>query len=187
MTPYRKNILSCYCSMLATEFLLFKAAFQMHMHFEEEEMEQYLQDGYELSRDMIEGSDDPVVARINAFLTDVHNFIIEMEERNQLSAEDIDDGDIDDEEDDEKDKEVKARKYIGLVIFLLNVRMCSRTEKALRSLCEIKNEVSPVNFKDTWQYNDDNIQSIAFFYTKLSAMLDYLEKETNSIEDKRNW
>lgn len=187
MTPYRKKILSCYCGMLTSQVVLFKSAFQMHMHLENEEMEQYFNDDYEFSLDMIAESEDPVVAKIDAFISETDNFVSEIEERNQLSAEDISEDDVNEIDDEEKGKQVRANKLIGYAIFYLRVNICLRIEKALRTLCEIKNEIPPVNFKEAWEYNDDNIQSIALFYNKLSALLDDLEKETDSIQEKRNW
>lgn len=186
MTLFRKKIIACYSNFLTAEIMLFQAALHLHMHFEIGEFDRYLNEGYEFNKANIEDSDDPVVIEINKYLDESDNFISALEENNLVSAEDVEIAG-DDEPKDAEGKEVKANNYTGLVIFFLTVKTCALIEESLKTLCEIKNEVIPPSFKQLHQYNDGNIQSIAAFYIRLCDIINYLEKETNAIGDKRNW
>lgn len=187
MTPYRKNIINAYCSVITAEYLLLQVAISMHLHFEIGELNKYLEEGYEFSRDTFKDSDDPVVIKIRDYLDELNEFISELEERNQLSPEDIEYGDVDDVEESEEKKEAKVNNLAGMAIFMLTIRICVRIVRAIKALCEIKNETPALDFRQPHQYNDDNIQSLAIFYIKLCDFIHYLEKETNGIAGKRNW
>ena len=187
MTPYRQNIINSYSYVIAAQFLLFKGAFMMHIDVGIEDMDYYLENAEGIDSSIFDDSDDLMIKTITACIGDAEILLNELEERNQLVTDDIDHSDIDATYDEEGKKEAKVNKDIGLVIFALTVEVLSRTEKAIKALCEIKNEMHPASIKDEWQYDDDNIQLIAAFYRKLSLLVENLEKETNSIVGKRNW
>jgi hypothetical protein len=187
MTPYRQNIINSYSYITAAHFLLFKGAFMLHIDVGIEDMHYYLENAEGIDSSIFDDSDDLMIKTITAGIGDAEILLNELEERNQLFIDDLNHSDIDATYDEEGKKEAKVNKDIGLVIFGLNVEVLSRTEKAIKALCEIKNEMHPANIKDEWQYEDDNIQLIAAFYRKLSLLVEHLEKETNSIIEKRNW
>jgi hypothetical protein len=187
MTPYRQHIINSYSYIMAAQFLLFKGAFLLHIDVGIEDMDYYLENAEGIDTSLFDDSDDVMIKTITARIDDAETLLNELEERNQLFIDDLDDSDIDETYDEEGKKQAKVSKDIGLIIFALTVEVLSRTEKAIKALCEIKNEMHPANIKDEWQYDDDNIQLIAAFYRKLSLLVEYLEKETNSIVEKRNW
>ncbi len=186
MTVYRKKILECYYIMLTSQVLLAKSAFQIYMHFEVDELDKYLEEGYEFSREMLDNIKHPVVERINRFICESDTFIEELEDRNFISEEDLE-GDEYSEEIEDDGTAVRAKNYAGLVIFYLRVHISNRIEKAMKVLSEIKNELPIADLKQAEFYKDDNLKSIALFQAGLSELLDYLETETDSIVEKRNW
>lgn len=187
MTPYRQNIINSYYYIASSQFLLFKGAFMIHMDLEIEDIDYYLESAEDMDNSIFADSDDIIVKTINTFIEDTDKFLHILKDINQLQETDIEYCDIGDEDEDESDKQVKANKHIGFIIFLLTVNILNRTEKAIKSLCEIKNEIPAPDFKSEWQYDDDNIYIISIFYRKLSMLVEFLERETKSIDGKRNW
>jgi hypothetical protein len=187
MTPYRQNIINSYSYMMTAQLLLFKGAFMIHIDVGIKDMDYYLENAEGIDSSIFDDSDDVMVKAITAGIDDTETLLNELEERNQLLIDDLDHSDIDETYHEEGKTQAKVNKDIGLIIFALSVEVLSRTEKAIKALCEIKNEMHPANIKDEWQYEDDNIQLIAAFYRKLSLLVEHLEKETNSIVAKRNW
>jgi hypothetical protein len=186
MTPYRKKVVQCYYIMLSTQLLLAKSAFQIYMHFEVDELDKYIEEGYEFSREMLDNIKDPIVERINKFIYESDALIYEIEDRNLISEDDLDDG-----EDlaaiEDNGAAVRVKSYTGLVIFYLKLYASNRIEKAMKELSEIKNELPGADAAHAELYEDDNLKSIALFHAGLSELLIYLEKETDSIAEKRNW
>lgn len=187
MTPYRQNIINSYSYIMAAQFLLFKGAFMIHNDVGIKEMDYYLENAEGMDMSIFDDSDDVMVKTITACIDDAEILLNELEERNQLFIDDLDHSDIDETYEEKGKKQAMVNKDIGLVIFGLTVEVLSRTEKAIKALCEIKHEMHPASIKDEWQYDDDNIRLIAAFYRKLSLLVEHLEKETNSIAEKRNW
>lgn len=186
LTAYRKKLLDCYYIMLVSQILLARSAFQLYMHFEMDEMESDAEEEYEVSREMLDNIKHPVVERINQFIKESDVFIDELEDRNFISEDDLEDNE-EPGEIENGDAAVRVNNYAGMVIFYLRLYVNNRIEKAIKELSEIQNEIPIMNPDYAEFYKDDNIKSILLFKAGLSELLDYLEKETDSIAEKRNW